>query len=374
MFHVLTPKLLIFMFSSTCINSTKTCHNMCQGPAPSSSLSDNSTAKSVEQKLFNMETIAENFREMVRLFGFLYRRYRGHNQTLATSYQQQNVKLSLILEDLQYLHVDLASSSVKAFPERLQRTRDQLTEAWHMYEEATAGANINITNAYKETFKVLDLVQETLLNQTGKDTEAHDTNGHPMSEKCEAGTDGLRPDPEDCAYFLHCVQSGVIVRKKCGPGTLFNPLKLICDWPLNVYKAAPICQRPQRQSTIVPNLEEAHVGYDFDGSGHQMVQEEVLMTEETYSGYYVREEIEENYTIADELRNPQTTTQVTQKREEAVYGMTLSPSTNPPRADSLSTNPEMEPVQRPKSYSSTNPLTSSIPGDSFSFLGTVNTL
>jgi len=374
MLHVLTSKLLIFMFSSICTNSTKTCRNMCQDPLTSSSLSDNSTAKSVKQKIWNMETIAQNLRQMVQLFGFLYRRYRGHNETLATLYQRQNVKLSLILEDLQYLHVDLASSSVNSSPERLQRTRDQLTVAWHMYEEAAAGANINITNAYTKTFKVLDLVQETLLNQTGKDTEAHDTNGFPMSEKCEAGAAVLRQDPEDCAYFLQCIQSGVIVRQKCGPGTLFNPLKYICDWPLNVYKAAPICQRPQRQSTVVPNPKEAHVGDDFDGSGHQMVQEDVLMTEETYSGYYVREEIDENYTIADELRNPQTTTQVTWEREEAVYGMILSPSTNPPGAESLSPNPEMEPVQRPTSHSSTNPLTSSIPGDSFSFLGTIITV
>jgi hypothetical protein len=370
MLHALKTKMLN-LFSSICTSSMKTCHNMCQDPAPSSSLSDNSTAKSVEQKFFNMETIAENLRQMVRLFGFLYRKYRGHNETLATLYQLQNAKLSLILEDLQYVHVDLASSSVKASPERLHRTRDQLTEAWHMYEEAAAGANVNITNAYTETFKVLDLVQETLPNQTGKDTEAHDTNGFPMSATCEDSAAVLRPDPEDCAYFLQCIQSGVIVRQKCGPGTLFNPLKHICDWPLNVYKAAPICQRPQRQGTLVLNPEEAHVGDDFEGSGHQMVQEDVLMTEETYSGPYLREEIDENYTIADELRNPQTTTQVTRKREEAVYGMTLSPSTNNPRAESLSTNPEMEPVQRPTSYSSTDPLTSSIPGDFFSFLGTV---
>jgi hypothetical protein len=357
MLHVLTPKLLIFMFSSICTNSTKTCRNICQDPAISSSLSDNSTAKSVKQKLWNMETIAENLRQMVQLFGFLYRRYRGHNETLATLYQLQNAKLSLILEDLQYLHVDLASSSVNTSPERLQRMRDQLTVAWHMYEEAAAGANINITNAYTETFKVLDKVQETLINQTGKDTAAHDTNGHPLSEKCEAGSNILISDPEDCTYFLQCIQSGVIVRQKCGPGTLFNPLKYICDWPLNVYKAAPICQRPQRQSTVVPNPEEAHVGYDFDGSGHQMVQEDVLATEETYSG-----------------SDPQRTTQVARKREDAVYSVTLSPSTNPPRAESLSTNPETEPVQRPTSHSSKNSLTSSIPGDSFSFLGTVNTV
>jgi hypothetical protein len=330
---------------------------MCKDPAPSSSFPDNSTAKSVEQKLWNTETIAENLRQMVRVLGFLYRRYRGHNETLATLYQLQNAKLSLILEDMQYFHVDLASSSVKASLKRLQRTRDQLTVAWHMYEEAAAGANINITNAYTETFKVLDLVQETLLNQTGKDTEAHDTNGFSMSATCEDSATVLRPDPEDCAYFLQCVQSGVIARQKCGPGTLFNPLKNICDWPLNVYKAAPICQRPQRQSTVVPNPEEAHVGDDFDGSGYQMVQEDVLGTDETYSG-----------------SDPQRTTQVARKREDAVYSVKLSPSTNPSRAESLSTNPEMEQVQRPTSHSSTNPLTSSIPGDSFSFLGTVNTV
>ena len=48
--------------------------------------------------------------------------------------------------------------------------------------------------------------------------------------------------PGDCSAFFHCtgLQSPK-VKKHCAPGTLFNPVTLICDWPLNVYKVRPEC-------------------------------------------------------------------------------------------------------------------------------------
>ena len=48
--------------------------------------------------------------------------------------------------------------------------------------------------------------------------------------------------PGDCSAFYHCTGTqGNKVRKQCAPGTLFNPVTMICDWPLNVYKARPEC-------------------------------------------------------------------------------------------------------------------------------------
>ena len=50
--------------------------------------------------------------------------------------------------------------------------------------------------------------------------------------------------PGDCSAFFHCtgLQSPK-VKKQCAPGTLFNPVTLICDWPLNVYKVRPECNQ-----------------------------------------------------------------------------------------------------------------------------------
>ena len=58
--------------------------------------------------------------------------------------------------------------------------------------------------------------------------------------------------PNDCSSFYHCNSfqaTGKLVKKKCGPGTMFNPVNLICDWPLNVYKVRPECKISQ-DSTV----------------------------------------------------------------------------------------------------------------------------
>lgn len=39
--------------------------------------------------------------------------------------------------------------------------------------------------------------------------------------------------PHDCTKFIQCAHSGLYVQS-CGPGTLFNPNLLVCDWPTNV--------------------------------------------------------------------------------------------------------------------------------------------
>jgi hypothetical protein len=48
----------------------------------------------------------------------------------------------------------------------------------------------------------------------------------------EGGT-GLAPHPTDCSKFLNCWK-GTAHTQQCGPGTLFNPQTLQCDFPYKV--------------------------------------------------------------------------------------------------------------------------------------------
>ncbi|XP_044261620.1 uncharacterized protein LOC123009400 [Tribolium madens] len=51
--------------------------------------------------------------------------------------------------------------------------------------------------------------------------------------KCPYGSDGIHPHPTDCSKFLNCA-NGITYVQDCSPGTLFNPLLKICDFPYNV--------------------------------------------------------------------------------------------------------------------------------------------
>lgn len=44
---------------------------------------------------------------------------------------------------------------------------------------------------------------------------------------------GFVPHPADCTKFLQCANGGTIIQS-CGPGTVFNPIISICDFPRNV--------------------------------------------------------------------------------------------------------------------------------------------
>ncbi|XP_072745020.1 uncharacterized protein [Anoplolepis gracilipes] len=50
---------------------------------------------------------------------------------------------------------------------------------------------------------------------------------------CPADFTGLLAHPETCKKFLQCA-NGVTYVMDCGPGTAFNPIALVCDWPYNV--------------------------------------------------------------------------------------------------------------------------------------------
>jgi len=56
------------------------------------------------------------------------------------------------------------------------------------------------------------------------------TTSEPDGDFCERKPNGLYADPEDCTRFYQCA-NGEGFHKSCARGTLFDPEKLICDWP-----------------------------------------------------------------------------------------------------------------------------------------------
>lgn len=44
---------------------------------------------------------------------------------------------------------------------------------------------------------------------------------------------GHFPDPDDCRKFIHC-DNYTPHEGKCGKGTVFDPVAMICNWPANV--------------------------------------------------------------------------------------------------------------------------------------------
>lgn len=51
--------------------------------------------------------------------------------------------------------------------------------------------------------------------------------------KCPNGANGLFSHPSDCSKFLNCANGQTFVQD-CGPGTLFNPVSKVCDFPHKV--------------------------------------------------------------------------------------------------------------------------------------------
>lgn len=45
--------------------------------------------------------------------------------------------------------------------------------------------------------------------------------------------EGIFEHPHDCTKFIQCAHSGLFIQS-CGPGTVFNPSLLVCDWAKNV--------------------------------------------------------------------------------------------------------------------------------------------
>lgn len=79
-------------------------------------------------------------------------------------------------------------------------------------------------NAYRPTPKseaIQQVVTPTKQNQYEEDP------------KCPEGGAGLYEHPYDCSKFLNCA-NGITYIQDCAPGTLFNPILKVCDFPYNV--------------------------------------------------------------------------------------------------------------------------------------------
>ncbi|KAJ8725925.1 hypothetical protein PYW08_004108 [Mythimna loreyi] len=57
---------------------------------------------------------------------------------------------------------------------------------------------------------------------------------------CENSIRPNEPHPSDCTKFYECAPSGPVL-KSCGPGTLYNNVTMVCDWPFNVVVIRPEC-------------------------------------------------------------------------------------------------------------------------------------
>ncbi|XP_064214349.1 uncharacterized protein LOC655370 isoform X2 [Tribolium castaneum] len=79
--------------------------------------------------------------------------------------------------------------------------------------------------------------------------------------RCPYGSDGIHPHPNDCSKFLNCA-NGITYIQDCSPGTLFNPLLKICDFPYNVR-----CQNSTNSGITV-------IDYDagYYGGNHSRIQ------------------------------------------------------------------------------------------------------
>ncbi|XP_043505908.1 uncharacterized protein LOC122526519 isoform X4 [Polistes fuscatus] len=72
-------------------------------------------------------------------------------------------------------------------------------------------------------------------------------NVQPAKKKIECPEDftGLLPHPENCRKFLQCA-NGITYVMDCGPGTAFNPLISVCDWPHKV----PACKEENKLKQV----------------------------------------------------------------------------------------------------------------------------
>ena len=57
----------------------------------------------------------------------------------------------------------------------------------------------------------------------------------------------------DCSKYYKC-DHGNPAMKLCSPGTLFNHILSVCDWPVNVYKVRPECLEETIYETMANKL------------------------------------------------------------------------------------------------------------------------
>ncbi|KAF7284717.1 hypothetical protein GWI33_021726 [Rhynchophorus ferrugineus] len=85
--------------------------------------------------------------------------------------------------------------------------------------------------------------------------------------KCPDGFQGLTKHPTNCKKFLNCA-NGITYVQDCGPGTVFNPILLICDFPYNVD-----CKDDEDTAPTTTELyDEAYINLRENSNGHSNCQ------------------------------------------------------------------------------------------------------
>lgn len=78
--------------------------------------------------------------------------------------------------------------------------------------------------------------------------------------QCESGASGLFAHPMDCTKFLNCDHGRTFIQE-CGPGTAFNDVFKVCDWPHKVNCGT----RSIGGNTNTNNYEEGSEGFNGEG-------------------------------------------------------------------------------------------------------------
>lgn len=95
---------------------------------------------------------------------------------------------------------------------------------------------------FPEESRVSGVVQDLESLEHGhNDHEANGNDDSQLENLCKLSSSisnnhGLHPHPQTCTKYIQCSGDGrgTFFLKNCGPGTVFNPDLLVCDWPANV--------------------------------------------------------------------------------------------------------------------------------------------
>ncbi|XP_059615685.1 uncharacterized protein LOC132261131 isoform X2 [Phlebotomus argentipes] len=105
--------------------------------------------------------------------------------------------------------------------------------------------------------------------------------------KCAPGSSGLTEHPYDCSKFLNCA-NGVTYIQDCGPGTVFNPIFSICDWPHNVNCGSKALPDDQSDNARQPDYGEGKIDmrneFDDDLSGAGSAHSRKIYNRPQYQG------------------------------------------------------------------------------------------
>lgn len=113
---------------------------------------------------------------------------------------------------------------------------------WLLHQtQKPAAAELNSEESRREEV-VLDLQKLDEKRGSSEQSNFNDDEHNQFENLCKSSASlfslnhGLHAHPQECDKYIHCSADGKgsFFIKSCGPGTVFNPKLLICDWPANV--------------------------------------------------------------------------------------------------------------------------------------------